>query len=239
MTIDRILKIAFAGALFLSTSCAPTRFVQPIPEGHYAATASFGGPLIGFGGLTIPMPLTSLSGAYGATNDLTAFAGLHTTALLFGDIQLDGGAVYRLAQQSGMMPSLSVSPILNLALSTRDGAAELWPELDANISWRYGEGSAALAMSDSTHNWPDGNTIYFGMSNWFELGVQRSDGEAIPHRWIPNLQLGHIFEGEHWQYTLEVKYLAVGIPNLPNVVDYRGIGGNGTFGAYFSLTRKF
>ncbi len=208
-----------------AASCAPARFVEPLPRDHYAATASFGGPLITFDSLVIPMPLTSLAGGYGLTDKTTLFGGLHTTALLFKDLQLDLGALHQLSAQVGWQPAISVAPVANIVLAFRDNAFKVWPEADVNFYWHYLSGC--------------GNLIYLSSQNWFELSGTRADGAPQTRHWLANIALGHTFDGENWQYVTELKYLEAGVPNLPGPADYHGISGNGAFGVYLALTRKF
>lgn len=209
--------------LLIAVSCAPARYVQPIPAGHYDATVSLGGPLLTYSDMVIPMPLMSLAGGYGLTEKTTLFGGLHLTALAFEDIQLEAGGLYQLMPQEQYMPGISVSPSANVVLAMRDGAFRVWPALDLNFYWDYYHG----------------NLVYLSSSNWFELSGTRADGADQPHHVIANFELGHVFDGEHWQYATELKYIAAGIDNLPNPVDYHGISGKGTFGVYVGLTRKF
>jgi len=218
------MKFLTLSLLLLAASCAPARFVEPVPEGHWNATASLGGPIFDLGNTTIPMPLTSLAAGYGISDKTTAFAGLHTTALLFDDLQLDLGALQEISSQVHLVPAISISPVLNLLLAMRDGSFRVWPEMDVNLYWHYGSA---------------GNLIYINSSNWFELSSMHADNEPQTTHWIANFGLGHRFEGEHWEYITELKYLAAGMPNLPNAVGYHGIGGNGAFGVYLGLTRKF
>ena len=215
-----------AALLFLLfvASCAPTRFVEPVPEGHTNLTASLGGPFFDFVGTTIPMPLTSIAAGYGYTDRLTLFGGLHTTALAFDDLQLDLGALEELLPQDHLIPAISVSPVANLLLAMRDGSFRIWPEADVNFYWHYGA---------------SGNLIYLTSSNWFDFTSTRSDNEPQTRHWFPGIAIGHRFEGKHWQYTTELKYLEPGIANTPNAVGYHGIGGDGAFGIYLGLTRKF
>ncbi|MDP4200073.1 MAG: hypothetical protein Q8922_06350 [Bacteroidota bacterium] len=212
-------------ASLVAVSCAPARFVEPLPRDHYAATASLGGPLITFDSLVIPMPLTSLAAGYGVTDKTTLFGGLHTTALLFKDLQLDLGALHELSAQDKWLPAISVAPVLNIVLAFRDNAFKIWPEADVNFYWHYLNAS--------------GNLIYLSSQNWFELSSTRADYSAQTRHWFANFALGHTFDGEHWQYVTELKYLEAGVPNLPGPVDYHGISGNGAFGVYLALTRKF
>src|SRR5438045_2955657 len=113
------MKYILAFSLLVMTACAPTRFVQPLPKDHYAATASLGGPLITYSDMTIPMPLSSLALGYGIGDKTTVFGGLHTTALAFKDIQFDLGAVHELLAQDKYIPAISVAPVVNLVLATR------------------------------------------------------------------------------------------------------------------------
>jgi hypothetical protein len=218
------MKHILVFTLLAMTACAPTRFVQPLQKDHYAATASLGGPLITFSDMTIPMPLTSLALGYGVADKTTIFGGLHTTALAFEDIQLDLGAVHELLTQDKYIPAISIAPVANAVLAIRDGAFRLWPEVDLNFCWDY---------------LGNGNLIYFSSNNWFELSSTRADDAEQEIHWLKNVAFGHIFDSEHWQYTTEIKYLLAGQPNQPSPVDYHGISGNGTFGIYLSLTRKF
>jgi len=211
-------------SLLLAVSCAPTRFVEPVPEGHVNITAALGGPLFDYSGTTIPMPLTSVAAGYGYSDKLTLFAGLHTTALMFDDLQLDLGALQELLPQDRLIPAISICPVANLLLAMRDGSFRLWPEADINFYWHYGA---------------SGNLVYITSSNWFDITSTRADNQPQTRHWFPNIALGHRFEGEHWQYITELKYLDAGIANLPNAVGYHGIAGNGGFGIYLGLTRKF
>lgn len=218
------MKSLWILALLLTVSCAPTRFVEPVPEGHINLTASLGGPFFDFAGTTIPMPLTSIAAGYGITDKLTAFAGLYTTALLFDDLQLDLGSLQEILKQDQLQPAISVGPVANILLAMRDASFRVWPEADINFYWHYGHA---------------GNLIYISNSNWFDVTSTRADDEPQTQHWFTNIALGHRFEGEHWQYITELKYLEVGLPNTPNAVGYHGIDGHGAFGIYLGLTRKF
>jgi len=214
--------------LLLAASWAPTRFVEPIPEGHTNITASLGGPLFDFVGTTIAMPLTSIAAGYGYSGSLTLFGGLHTTALMFDDLQLDLGALQELTKQDRLVPAISVSPIANILHAMRDGSSRLWPEADINFYWHYGANDLS-----------SGNLVYVTSSNWFDFTSTRADNEPQTRHWFSNIAIGHRFEGTNWQYTTELKYLEAGIANTPNAVGYHGISGNGAFGIYLGITRKF
>lgn len=205
-------------------ACAPVRVVKPLAAGEKALSFNIGGPLIGFSETTIPMPLTAVSGAYGVSDKLTAFAGLHTTALAFGVIQTDIGVVRGLSTPTGLRPGISVSPVANLMLDTWENNFKFYPQLDLNAYWHLGQRESFL---------------YVGSNNWFELAGTRAHGERQEIRWLANFQSGYTFVRSKMNYTVELKYLAPFHSNREVVVDYRGIGGNGALGVYFNVSRKF
>lgn len=217
------LPLCWLLLLLSGWACAPARFVKPLARGEKAVSFNLGGPLIGFAETTIPMPLTALSGAYGFTDNLTGFAGLHTTALAFGVIQTDIGVVRGLSTPAGLRPGISVSPVANLMLDTWEGKFKFYPQLDLNAYWHLG---------------PRESFLYLGSNNWFELAGTRAHGERQQTHWLANFQSGYTFVRPKMNYTIELKYLAPFHPNKNVVVDYRGIGGNGAVGAYFGVSRK-
>jgi hypothetical protein len=214
----------FTGIVILFLfSCAPSRFVKPLGKNEAALGATLGGPLIGFAGTTIPIPLSSVTGAYGIRDNLTVFGSLHTTSLLFKTVQVDAGAVKELLSQKSFVPGISVSPSLNAAVDF-EGRFKAWPALDFNAYWNY-SGKQSF--------------FYVGASSWFELSTVRSGGEPRKQLWLFNPHLGHTFAHSRWQYTLEGKWLVPGIERLPNAVDYKGFGSTGAIGIYLGVTRNF
>ncbi len=205
------------------TACAPARFVQPLQPGERAVVFNVGGPLVGFAGTTIPMPLSAVTGGFGVREDLTAFGSLHTTALLFGTVQAEAGVVKSFAQPNGWIPGLSVSPVANLAVDVREGNPKLWPQLDLHAYWSPG----------------DRHLLYTGVSNWFELAGTRAHGEEQPTRWIASPQIGYTFTRGRWDYTAEIKYLAPQIGNRDVAVDYVSPGERGAIGTYLGIARRF
>ncbi|MCB9234376.1 MAG: hypothetical protein H6581_22170 [Bacteroidia bacterium] len=213
-----------AGVIYLS-SCAPARFVRPLEKGQSAVSGTFGGPLIGFGGLTIPIPFTTVGYGYGLKENLTLQGHLHTTSLLFGVVQMDAGATYGALKPSGWKPGLSVTPAFNFAASTWDGKAKIWPILDLNAYWEYGKEKNHYA--------------YLGLSNWFELAGTKAHGEKVSQHWLPNIQAGNVFSRSKWDYILEIKYLAPGVQSQNLVVEYKSFGQTGAVGINIGFVRKF
>jgi len=203
--------------------CAPTRFVKPLAKKQHAASFSFGGPVIGFAGASIPIPYTTLSYGRGMTDRLTVYGGLHLTSLAFGNAQFDLGGTYGLWQKEHQGLSAGIS--LQTAFAPgKSNTARLWPTAEVNYYYQPGKGASYL---------------YGGLNSWFELSSTKSFAQAQQRHIVPNLQLGYVIVKTKLQHQFEVKYLGIGIPNLPGVVDYRGIGGKGSLGVYYSIARKF
>jgi hypothetical protein len=204
--------------------CAPTRIVKTIPKGQTNISASLGGPLISFHNLIIPMPLTSVSVAHGFKDNLTGFAGLHTTALAFGVIQTDIGITKTLKKQDGWSPGISVSPVANLMFDTWEHHFKFYPEADINVYWNYKQKQ---------------NYVYAGMFNWVELSATRAFNEPQSNQWIPGFYIGHTWSRKIMEYSVEAKYLEPFTSNKNLVVEYTSFGNTGAIGIYFGITRKF
>ena len=205
-------------------NCAPSRYVKPLEKKQRVAGFSFGGPLIKFSGAPIPLPFSTLGYGYGVSGNTTVYGNLHTTSLLFGNLQGDLGATLNLYKKENKF-GLTTSPALQLAYNIRNKTGfRVWPSADLNAYFH-------LTQKPSY--------MYAGMNAWFEFSKVRAHDEPQPRHAIPNLQLGYVIVKTKWQHQFECKYLGIGIPNLPGVVDYIGISGKGSLGIYYSLIRKF
>lgn len=211
-------------ALLFLWNCAPSRYVKPLAKNQSAASFSFGGPLIKFSGAPIPIPFSTLGYAYGVTTNATAYGNLHSTSLLFGNLQLDAGATLQLYKKENKF-GLTASPALQLAYNVRNKTGfRIWPSADVNTYFHFNQKPSYL---------------YAGINSWFELSGLKAHDEIQQRRVLPNIQLGYVIVKTKWQHQFECKYLGIGIPNLPGVVDYIGISGKGSLGIYYSLIRKF
>jgi len=207
--------------LFFS-SCAPTRMVKPLNKGEKTIGANFGGPMINFAGAIIPLPLTSVWGAMGIDSSTTAWASIHTTAAAFADFQTDLGFTRRIytSQNNKLIPSVSISPVINFMHSFRDAQGVAYPEIDLNFYWDRGK-----------------HIYYLSNSNWFILSKTRAHGEPQTQHWLPTINLGTIFNREKTSYQIELRYLAPFNKNN-SVVEYFSPLGTGALGIYFGVNFK-
>ncbi len=221
-SIIKLLIIVFFSYFF--QNCAPSRFVKPLAKNRHAASFSFGGPVIKFAGAPIPIPFTTLAYGYGATENVTCFGSLHTTSLLFGNLQSDIGTTLKLLEKENKF-GISASPALQLAYNIGTKKSfRIWPSADINTYFHFNKKPSYL---------------YSGVNSWFELAKYKAHDQPQQRHVIPNLHLGYVIVKQKWQHQFELSYLGIGIPNKPGVVDYIGIAGKGTLGFYYSLVRKF
>jgi hypothetical protein len=211
--------------IILGAACTPTRMVKPLEKWEKAVGATLGGPLVKFGGAVIPIPFTTISGAYGVNDKLSAFGSIHTTALAFGVLQTDAGILYGISKPDKFIPGISVSAAANATIDTWEGYAKLLPQIDANAYWTYGKKKRSF--------------FYTGISNWWEPAQFRAHQEIQAHNYFINFQVGHTFAGRKWDFNTEIKYLAPHIERGDIIVEYIGFGTKGATGVYLGITRRF
>lgn len=221
-TVIKFLSVILLVNLF--QNCAPSRFVKPLAKKQHAASFSFGGPIIKFSGAPIPIPFTTLAYGYGATNNITAYGSLHTTSLLFGNLQSDLGTTIKIFEKENKF-GISASPAIQIAYNLRNTTGlRLWPTADINTYYHFNEKPSYL---------------YGGANAWFEFSKYKAHEQKQERHVIPNLHLGYMIVKTKWQHQFEFSYLGIGIPNTPGVVEYIGISNKGALGFYYSLIRKF
>ena len=208
--MHKIKVISIVFGLYLTLfSCAPSRFVNTLPEGETQVGFSLGGPMQNLFGLTIPTPYSSVVVGHGLRDDITLYGGLHTTALVFNTLQTDLGVTKRLYQSDSSqlwIPDLSGSFTLNTLLERKDGAFDLFPQIDLNAVWKYGENK--------------NNFFYLGVSNWFDLSKNKAHGEPKDNPIIFNPHIGNTWQKNKWSLTIEYKVLGLMESNEDIVVSY-------------------
>lgn len=215
--------------LLLSTAlvvgCAPARFVEPLEAKQLSIGGNLGGPVIEFGGAPIPVPLSAIEVGYGLDSNTTAFAGLHTTSLLFGTGQIDFGVTRKLLNQNKYIPNLSASLGGNFAFSPSERESKFWPVLDVNAYWNYGERRSYF---------------YLGVNNYFELSNTMALGQPQRHRVVFSPQVGHVFKATNnrFQLVAELKFIAPYVSNATAFVPYKSLTGSYGATGFFLGFRK-
>lgn len=197
------------GVHLIIFSCAPSRFVNTLPKGETQICGSLGGAMQNLFGLTIPTPYSSIVVGHGLRDDLTIYGGLHTTALVFNTLQTDLGVTKRFYQSDSSqlwIPDISGSFTLNSLLEMKDGAFDLFPQIDLNAVWKYGKKKS--------------NFFYLGASNWFDLSKYKAHEELKDNAIIFNPHIGNTWQKNKWSLTIEYKVLGLMQSNQDIVVSY-------------------
>lgn len=219
------LFVLVLGYLGTFTACSTTRIVKPLEAKEVMLGLDFGGPLIDFAKTTIPLPFSSVVGAYGINSNFTTFGAFHITSALMGTAQVDLGAIYRVySSKKQYIPSISTGLSTHLLLDGFKGAFRVYPVADVNLYWQY------LKSGN--------NYIYLNWSSWFDCW-NRADGQPNKKSYRPSFSLGHTFENTKMRYTIEFKYMLPGEESGGTPVLYKGIGGKGGIGIYLGVSRKF
>jgi len=216
-------NLVWISVLAALVACNPTRVVKPLEKGEKRVSAAFGGPGIIFSGAPIPLPLTSVNYSHGLDSGLTLSTGLHTTALMFSNLQTDISLGIKMVEAKSKRYGLTANPGLNLMYSLRGGEFRAYPQVEGIGWWQYGEKS---------------HLFYGGVGTWVELMREKAHGEVQDHELMPYVTLGHQFAGEKWIWQVEAKYLGFTYSNDNVVVDYMGPFNTGTTGVYVGLSRR-
>lgn len=223
MNMSKWMLIIMVGFLF---GCAPSRFVEPLEDNKWAVGASTGGPLVKLDtALVIPVPLSSIAVGYGLDDKTTVYGGVHTTALLFGTGQLDLGVVRQFAEQDKYIPNVTGALGANMAYSPSAKSFKIWPTIDLNLYWNYGERRSYF---------------YFGMNNYFDLSSTLAHNQQQTNRFLLSPQLGHVFKSKWntFQLTAEVKFIAPYKNDVFAFVDYGSLlGDRGATGVYIGFRK--
>jgi hypothetical protein len=139
-------------------------------------------------------------------------------------IQVDAGIVRSLVRPDGWQPGISFSPVLGFAVDVWQGKAKLWPQLDLNAWWEYGERR---------------HYFYAGFSAWIEPAGKRAYGDPQSQHLLPAFQLGNVLSFKSVDFQVELKANNFSQPNRDATISWLGIGGRGGLGVYLGLTKRF
>lgn len=211
--------------LLVLSACNSTRIVKPLAKKQVAVGLDFGGPIMDFAGTKIPVPFSSIAVGYGIDSNLTAFGGVNITSAIFGTIQWDLGILGEVIRpQKGYIPGLSIGASTQMMVDVFEANFRLYPVVDVNLYWNY--------LPKYQHY------FYVNWGSWFDFW-DRTQGRANSKVYYPSFSLGHTFENKKMRYTIEGKYITPGIENGGTPVKFNGVGGQGAWGVYLSVTRKF
>lgn len=212
-------KLYLLTIAILIFACSPSRFIQPLEKDQQALSFHLGGSLIDYSGLTIPVPLSSITYGNGVRENLTLYGSLHTTSLLFNNLHLEVGGLTNLMIQDGWIPAISTSLTLNYVSEISQGNTKLWPQIDGNFYWSF---------KDQKHR------VYSGFSTWIDPDLLNENFA------VTNPHLGYNRKVGKWQLGIELKFLAPTYDNTKTFVPYESLlGKTGATGIYFNINKPF
>lgn len=203
--------------------CTNSRVVQPLNKHQWQIAASFGGPVLKKENQLAATPLSSVSAAYGVTQNISAFTGVHPGSYVQGIYHADAGYVQELIHPFHNRPGISYSLALNAFRDDKQNT-KIYPQFDLNAYW--------LGIRGRDY-------YYIGVANWLELDSKKAHGQTQETRWIPAVHTGYSFVQGKYGLTLELKYLAINNNNQDLIVDYLSPSDKGVLGIYLSASRKF
>ncbi len=188
--------ILFAVAVALSL-CGVTQPVRIIDRGTTQAAVSLGGPLIPFGGMTVPTPYLNLGLIHGYKENLTLTGNVHATMAVFKNAAFDVGAATRLAHESNGWPELTAKGQLYLFSDLeRLDAVRVFPMVNVNASYLLGHSTLLYAGAEQL--------IQFNKPQYFftpfagtQLSLSNRSALQIELKWMAaNANAAHgIFRG--------------------------------------------
>jgi len=217
-----IVKNIIIFALALFCSCSVTRHITPLEKGEHDLSFSFGGPLIKFSGLIIPVPLTAINYGYGYTDRLSLSSGFHTTSLMFGVFHFDFNAPYSLYK--GDKFGITTKPGFHFMADKFEKNISFYPFLETIPYYIYNE---------------KGNMFFGTASFMFDTRSQKAFNIKNTNRIVPYISIGHIFKSTNINYTIEMKYLNFSASNKDLVTEYISPSNYGALGLFFGISKTF
>jgi hypothetical protein len=207
--ISLFLSVALA-----SLHCGVTHPIRTLPEGTTQVTGSFGGPLIPFAGMTIPMPYLTAGIAHGASNDVTVTANAHALMAAMGNVGLDAGAATTLVREERWIPEIVAKGEV-LCFSDLDALSNVRIFPHASMTASYDAGPLlAYAGADLL-------TQFSGDRRWF---LTPYGGASIPLNTT-------------WTLQAELKWLAANVDTRHGVFEGRAaVGGKGNVGLFVGVS---
>jgi hypothetical protein len=195
------------------TGCGVTQPVRPVPEGTTQVIASFGGPIIPFAGIAIPVPYLNAGVLYGAGQNMTLYGNAHLTALLFKNIGVDGGFASRLLPEKGLRPEITLN----------GRGYFFWDVIRGTTKHFYPMGTLIGSYSIGERS-----LFYFGADNLYQFST--SDLFISPFA-------GYSFPvGEYTVMQVETKWAAMNHETQHGIFEgAAAVGGKGNIGIYFGL----
>jgi hypothetical protein len=202
---------SFLAVAVLLSSCGVTQPVRIIDQGTTQAAVSLGGPLIPFGGMTVPTPYLNLGLIHGYKENLTLTGNLHATMALLKNAAFDVGAATRLARESNGWPELTAKGQLYLFSDLeRLDALRVFPLVSLNASYLVGHSTL----------------VYAGAEQLFQFNM--------PHYFFTPFAGTQLSLSDRSALQIELKWMAANANSAHGIFRGTGsVGNHGDIGIFF------
>jgi hypothetical protein len=202
------------GAACVLSACGVTQPVRVVDQGVTQAAVSLGGPLIPFGGMTVPTPYLNLGLIHGYKENLTLTGNIHATMAVFKNAAFDVGTATRLMRESGGWPEVTAKgQILVFSDLERFDAMRIFPMVSANASYLLGTSTLLYAGADQLVQF---NKPQYFIAPFAGTQLSLSDRSAL---------------------QVELKWMAANVNSAHGIFRGTGsIGSHGDIGIFFGLT---
>ena len=196
------------------SSCGVTQPVRIIDQGTTQAAVSLGGPLIPFGGMTVPTPYLNLGLIHGYKDNLTLTGNVHATTALLKNAAFDLGAATRLARESNGWPELTAKgQFYFFSDLERLDNVRVFPMVSINASYLVGASTLLYAGADQLIQF---NKPQYFFTPFAGTQLSLSDRSAL---------------------QIELKWMAANVNSAHGVFRGTGsIGDHGDIGLFFGFT---
>jgi hypothetical protein len=209
--VKSMRMLLFVCLSLFSLACGHATHVRPTPRGQAQVEATLGGPFAKVSGMVIPLPLSTVGGSVGLTDELDVHAHLHGTSLAFGVGGLDVGASYMPIREKGWVPAVTFT-----------GRFYGFTDLKAFVPYLELTGSAS-------YQWAKRHLLYASVSTL-----------AQTSRWpLWSLSVGNEFRFGNFGLQLEGRWYQPATATAFQVVDWQSLGGQGAYGALLGLSYRF
>lgn len=225
---------------FIIVSCSPTRHVVPLGRKERAVSASIGGPILENNLLPIPapVPMASISYAYGITKKTTRIAALHLTPMIYGTYHLELGFLrewwYNKKAKTGFTSNL----MGNFMLDQWEWKFKFYPQIDFNFYWHF-KGDSHFHC-DCPKDKGLNQFIYIGSTNWIELNRSNDYNTSEGQRFLLNPHFGYNIGTKTTKFNFEAKYYLPYVnKNTTGVNYFNPMGSYGALGATIGVYKLF
>ena len=201
-------------SILLFTGCSVTQPVRVVDQGTTQAAVSLGGPLIPFGGMTVPTPYLNLGLIHGYKDNLTLTSNVHITTALLKNAAFDVGAAFRLARENHGWPELTAKAQLYFFSDLeRFDNARVFPMVSINASYLLGHSALLYAGADQLIQF---NKPQYFVAPFAGTQLSLSDRSAL---------------------QIELKWMAANVNSAHGIFRGTGsIGDHGDVGIFFGYT---